>query len=121
MWCIWECAGTICACLTYIIVLTVSIGMVRVGVWEGLLKGERWAFINLMVFQYHTTMIFWSHFKCMTSEPGVLPKNYDSLSISKIASGMSNAILGVRKEIKKLEASDDQKNREVAAIDARIS
>ena len=107
VWCIWECAGTICAFLTYVVVLTVTIGMVRVGIWEGLLKGEPWAFINLAIFQYHCTMIYWSHFKCMTSEPGVLPKNYDSLSITKIAPGLSKAILGVTKEIRKLEANDD--------------
>ena len=37
MWLIVECAGVICAILTYVIVLTVQVGMIRVGIWEGLL------------------------------------------------------------------------------------
>ncbi len=85
LWLIFEGAGVVCAFLTYVIVLTVQIGMIRVGVWEGMMKGELWAFINLAVFQYHCVMIFWSHFKCMTTEPGVLPKNYDTLSFKKMS------------------------------------
>ena len=100
MWLIVECAGVICAFLTYVIVLTVQVGMIRVGIWEGLLKGDMKAWIHLFVFQYHCIMIFWSPFKCMTSEPGVLPKNYDTLSFSKMAPGMVQAILGVKKQVK---------------------
>ena len=47
-------------------------------------------------------MIFWSHFKCMTSEPGVLPKNYDTLAFSKMAPAMVQAILGVKKQVGQL-------------------
>ena len=36
MWLICECAGVVCAILTYIIVLVVQWGLIRVGVWEGL-------------------------------------------------------------------------------------
>ena len=50
LWLIFEGAGVVCAFLTYVIVLTVGIGMIRVGVWEGMMKGELWAFINLAVF-----------------------------------------------------------------------
>jgi hypothetical protein len=39
----------------------------------------------------------------MTTEPGVLPKNYVTLSISKIAPGMANAIMGVKREVVKMK------------------
>lgn len=98
MWLVCEGAGAVCAILTYVIVLTVQIGMIRVGLWEGLVVGDTKAFLHLIVFQYHCALIFWSHFKCMTTQPGVLPKNYDSLDISKIAPDMAQAILGVKRE-----------------------
>ena len=93
---IFEGAGIVCGLLTYAIVIMVTIGMIRVGIWEGLIKGELKSVIHLVVFQYHCVMIYWSHFKCMTTEPGVLPKNYDTLSISKIAPAMAQAMLGVK-------------------------
>ena len=40
MWLIWECAGVICSLLTYVIVLVVQWGMVRIALWEGLQAGE---------------------------------------------------------------------------------
>ena len=102
MWLVIECARLVCALLTYVIVLTVQIGMIRVGVWEGLRKGELSAIIHLVVFQYHCIMIYWSHFKCMTTEPGVLPKNYNTLSISKIGPDLASAIMGVKREALKI-------------------
>jgi len=50
MWIINECCGVVCALLTYTIVLTVQVGMIRVGVWEGLLKGETKSIVHLAVF-----------------------------------------------------------------------
>lgn len=85
MWLVVESAGVVCGSLTYIIVLTVHVGMIRVGIWEGLMKGELKSFLHLLIFQYHCAMIFWTHFKCMTTEPGVLPKNYTTLSFKKVA------------------------------------
>ena len=102
MWLVFEGAGVVCAILTYVIVLTVQVGMIRVGIWEGLLQGEPMAILHLVVFQYHCAMIFWSHFKCMTTEPGVLPKNYDTLSFKKIAPMLGEAILNVKKETEKM-------------------
>lgn len=37
MWLVFEGAGVVCGLLTYVIVLTVQVGMVRIGVWEGLM------------------------------------------------------------------------------------
>ena len=50
MWCITECAGVVCAFFTYVIVLTVTLGMIRVGIWEDLLKGEWKAWVHFIVF-----------------------------------------------------------------------
>jgi hypothetical protein len=50
MWIIIEAAGIICAFLTYVIVLTVQLGFLRIGIWESLLAGEPWAFIHLIIF-----------------------------------------------------------------------
>jgi hypothetical protein len=67
VWLICECAGIICVCLTYIIVLAVQVGMIRIGLWEGLLSGDPWAYLHLAIFQYHVALIFISHVKCMTT------------------------------------------------------
>ena len=94
MWFIYnDEAGLICSAITYLIVLTVQVGMIRIALWEGLLQGEIPSIVNLFVFQYHCAMIFWSHFKCMTTQPGVLPKNYDTLSIGKVTDQMANTII----------------------------
>ena len=50
MWLVVETAGVVCGALTYIIVLTVQVGMIRVGVWEGLLAGELKAWLHLAIF-----------------------------------------------------------------------
>jgi hypothetical protein len=50
MWLILETGGVICGLITYVIVLTVHFGMIRIALWEGLLKGESWAYIHLLVF-----------------------------------------------------------------------
>ena len=104
MWLICECAGAICAILTYVIVLVVQWGLVRVGLWEGLQAGESRAYWHLAIFQYHCLMIFWSHFKCMTTEPGVLPKLYEKLDFAKISPDLRGALVAVEKEVKVLEA-----------------
>ena len=33
-----DCMGAFCALITYIIVLAVQVGFIRIGLWEGLLK-----------------------------------------------------------------------------------
>lgn len=85
MWFVVEGAGIICATFTYSIVLTVQVGMIRVGLWERLLIGDASALLHLAVFQYHCGMIFWSHWMCMTTEPGTLPKQSRALLYDKLA------------------------------------
>ena len=61
-------------------------------------------------------MIFWSHFKCMTTEPGVLPKNYDTLSFKKMVPQMRDTMIGVKKQCAQLaieNAGQDDKIKQI--------
>ena len=98
MWLVIETSGGICGTLTYLIVLVVQLMFLRVGIWEGLQMGTQSAYLNFIVFQYHCCLIFWSHMKCMTSEPGILPKDYEELDFSKVSAEMKQAILAVKAE-----------------------
>jgi hypothetical protein len=68
------------------------VGFIRIGLWEQLLAGQTSAYIHLAVFQYHCVMIFWAHFKCMTTDPGSLPKNYDSIMFKKLQPDMQRTL-----------------------------
>ena len=103
MWLVIETAGIICGILTYFIVLAVQVAFIRVGIWEGLQQGTTSAYLNFLVFQYHCVMIFWSHLKCMTTEPGLLPKEYEELDFNRVSPEMKKAIYAVNTEIKKQE------------------
>jgi hypothetical protein len=50
MWCVIELGGNLCALLTYVIVLVVQVGFIRIGIWEELLDGSYPAFAHLIVF-----------------------------------------------------------------------
>jgi len=56
----------------------------------------------------------------MTTQPGVLPKNYDSLSFKKMAPQIAKAILGVNSEIETLEKDFNKQDAEVKAIEEKI-
>jgi hypothetical protein len=81
MWCIIDAAGIVCVVITYLTVMMGTIGFLRIGIWEELLVGDPWAIFQLVVFHYHVVMIYWSHVKCMTTEPGVLDKGYEELDL----------------------------------------
>ena len=59
----------------------------------------------------------------MTSEPGVLPKNYGTLSFSKIAPEMIRTMLGVKKHITNIEQSGEhlKQNEHITEIDQEIT
>ena len=57
-----------------------------------MLENDWWAYIHLIIFQYHCTLIFWSHFMCMTTEPGILPKDYEELDYNRMALGLQEAV-----------------------------
>lgn len=79
------------------------------------------AILHLVVFQYHCLMIFWSHFKCMTTEPGVLPKNYDTLSFKKIAPVLAETILNVKRETARLVSDHSNSQSRLDQIEKQIT
>ena len=103
MWLILEECGAFCAMFTYFVVVFVYFGFVRIGVWEEILQGDVRAYVHFMVFQYHCFMIFLCHFKCMTSEPGVLPKDYEMLQFTKLPMALKKMLRSIAKEMKKVE------------------
>ena len=79
-----DCGGWLAVSLTYFTVVFVYIGFIRIGIWEGLQSGSLIAPFHFIIFQYNCFMIFWSHFKCMTTEPGLLPRGVDTLDYRKL-------------------------------------
>jgi hypothetical protein len=73
MWLILEECGVVCALFTYFIVTFVYLGFIRIGIWDYIQNNEPIGYMHFVIFQYNCFMIFMSHFKCMTTEPGVLP------------------------------------------------
>jgi hypothetical protein len=96
MWCVFETGGWICCVITHCTVITVGIGFIRAALWEDILAGEWSAFVHLLIFQYHCFMIYWSHIKCMTTEPGVLPKDYDELDFNQMSQEIQETVVAVK-------------------------
>ena len=105
MWLILEECGVACSIFTYFIVVSVYFGFVRIGIWEEALEGDTAAFIHFAVFQYHCFLIFLSHFKCMTTEPGVLPKDCEVLQYVKLPAELKKMLRSIAKEMRSVEAS----------------
>lgn len=103
MWLVVEGCGVVCSIVTYFIVVFVYFGFVRIGIWEEILEGDIRAYIHFIVFQYHCFMIFLSHFKCMTTEPGLLPKEHEVLQFTKLPPALKRMLRSIAKEMKKLE------------------
>ena len=89
MWFVIEACGIVCVFITYFTVFTVQLGFIRLGIWEELLEGSKWAIFHLLVFHYNVFMIYASHFKCMTTEPGVLPRDYEELDANRLPPELS--------------------------------
>jgi hypothetical protein len=92
MWMVYEACGIVCVIICYFTVFTVSLAFVRIGIWDDLLAGNMWAYLHLSVFSYNVFMIIASHLKCMLSEPGVLPRDYEELDGNKLPSELSAAL-----------------------------
>ncbi len=92
MWFVIEACGIVCAIFTYVTVFTVQYAFVRIGVWEDLLVGDPWAYLHMLVFHFNVFMIIASHLKCMTTEPGVLPRDYEELDPTKLPLELSVAL-----------------------------
>jgi hypothetical protein len=89
MWFVIEACGIVCVIFTYLTVFTVQLAFIRVGVWEELLEGNIWGYIHSAIFSYNVFLIIASHLKCMTTEPGVLPRDYEELEPSKLPPELS--------------------------------
>jgi len=97
-WC-----GLCCALATYLVVTSVYWGFLRIGIYEQIKVGDPKAALHFVVFQYHCFMIFWTHFKTMTSEPGIVPKGIKELHFSKLPKDLQNLVKSVGKRLKMLE------------------
>jgi hypothetical protein len=95
MWLVYEACGIVCVIITYFTVFTVMLAFVRVGIWEELVSGDPWGYIHLIIFSYNVFMIIASHLKCMLSEPGVLPIDYEELDASKLPPELSQALFTI--------------------------
>lgn len=78
-WC-----GMACAFATYLIVASVYVGFIRIGIWDWIQEGDPRAIFHFTFFQFSCVMIFWSHWKCMTTQPGILPIKIDTLDFEKL-------------------------------------
>lgn len=96
MWFVIEACGIVCAVVTYIIVFTVQFGFLRIGIWEELMEGSPWAFFHLTIFSFNIFMIIASHIKCMITEPGVLPRDYEELDQDKLPQQLSQALAQIK-------------------------
>ena len=94
-WC-----GLACAIGTYLVVTSVYWGFIRIGIWEGIKTGDLKSLLHFIIFQYHCFLIFWSHFKTMTSEPGVIPRNVDVLIYQKLPKDLQKLIKAVGQRVK---------------------
>jgi hypothetical protein len=56
------------------------------------MAGSFWAMFHLIVFSFNVFMIIASHLKCMTSEPGCLPRDYEELDPNKLPIELSIAL-----------------------------
>ena len=101
MWFVIEACGIVCVFFTYATVFVVQYAFVRIGVWEELLAGDFWAFIHMLVFHFNVFMIIASHMKCMTTEPGVLPRDYEELDPTKLPPELSVALSQIQSELLK--------------------
>ena len=92
MWFIWDGCGIACVIFVYLILIMVDAAVIRVGLWEELSTNPAAAGINITIFQLILLLILWSHFKCMVTDPGALPKNYDTLELNLLPSEVHDAL-----------------------------
>jgi hypothetical protein len=92
MWLVIEACGIVCVIFTYLTVFTVQFGFIRIGIWEELMEGSFWALFHLAIFSFNVFMIIASHIKCMTTEPGVLPFDYEELDATNLPFELSQAL-----------------------------
>jgi len=70
-----DICGIVCAFFTYVIVLVVDWSFIQIGLYPELSQKEIISFVHLFIMHMIIVLIFWSHVKCMLTDPGLLPKN----------------------------------------------
>jgi len=80
--------------------------------------GDIWGYIHLTIFLYHVFLIIASHLKCMLSEPGVLPRDYEELDSSKLPHELSLALQTIQNE---LMGTGPDHNTQMASASTEIS
>lgn len=105
MWIVFEACGIACVIVCYLTVFTVQVAFIRIGVWDDLLAGNPWAYFHLAIFLFNVSMIIASHLKCMLSEPGVLPKDYEELDGSKLPPELNAALTHIQNALMSEEES----------------
>jgi len=98
-----DCCGLFCAFFTYFTVVFVYVGFIRIGIWEDIQEGRYQGALHFIVFQYNCFMIFWAHWKTMTTEPGLMSCNIDTLDYKRLDKKLCLIIEQIGKRMKKLE------------------
>lgn len=121
MWFVIEACGIVCVVICYLTVFTVQVAFIRVGVWEELLNGDVYAWIHMAIFNFNVFMIIASHLKCMMSEPGVLPKDYEELDGSKLPPELSAALNHIQNALLTEEDSNQNSSGTTQASESGIN
>jgi hypothetical protein len=125
MWIVYEGCGIACVIITYLTVFTVQVAFIRVGIWEELTSFDPWGYLHLAIFSYNVFMIIASHLKCMLSEPGVLPRDYEELDGSKLPHELSQALFTIQSALftadqeEETNTTDDAKGKAIFALDKK--
>ena len=96
-------SGLLCAGITYFVVVFVYFGFIRIGIWEDMLKGSLSALVHFIIFQYHCFMIFWCHFRTMTTEPGCIPADIEVLNFDLLPKHIRIMIEQIGTRMKQLD------------------
>ena len=106
MWCVyWDPCALFAVLISYITMGCVYAGMFYLVSREPMLDGNLMHTINFGVFNVSIVLIVWSHFKCMTTNPGCVPKSVKKLSYKRMPTHLQNIIKQVGLRAKHLATS----------------
>lgn len=93
MWCIyWDPCGIFAVLITYATIGCVYAGMLFLVSAEGLTNGDMLHQLNFGFFTITCILVVWSHFKCMTTNPGCVPKGVKKLSYKRLPTHLQNIL-----------------------------
>ena len=113
VWCVKDLCGYVAVFFTYATLLVVDFSFVRVGIWYELRTHPVWAYTHCFLFQALIALISTCHLKCMFTNPGTLPRNYQYLNIQRLPENLTEMLLKLdvrtSEESVDLEKIEDQK------------